>query len=135
MAVEQMNETPNLLIQLGEALRPFGSLVFLMLLCGGAVWVVMAFRFNREDHHRFEASVDNGFNRCEANVNRGFSRSEANVETLRKESWKDSKQTRDEIAAGRKESREDSRETKALLRSIDSRLDRIIDRMPPDQPG
>lgn len=124
MTAEQMNETPNLLIQLGEALGPFGSLVFLMFLCGGAVWVVMSVRFNREDHHRFEASVDKGFNRCEANV-----------ETLRKESWKDSQETRDEVVAGRKESREDSRETKALLRSIDSRLDRIIDRMPPDQPG
>lgn len=113
MAAEQINETPNLLIQLGEALGPFGSLLFLLLLSGGTVWVVMSVRINREDHQRLERGI----------------------ESLREETREDSRRIREDLQAWRKESREDSRETKGRLRSIDTRLDQIVDRKPPSQPG
>ena len=111
MVVEQMNETPNLLIQLGEALGPLVSLVFLLLLSGGAVWVVMSVRFTRDDHRRFEADVATLRKESWKDSNQ----TRHDIENLRKESWKDSKETRDDMRAGRKESREDSRETKSLL--------------------
>ena len=101
-----MNETPNSLIQLGEALGPVASLVVVLLLCGGAVWVVMSVRRNKDDHDRLEAKIDKGFGRLETKL----------------ELW-------------RKEFREDSKETRELIRAINSRLDGIIDGMPPDQPG
>lgn len=105
MAAEQINETPNLLIQLGEALGPFGSLLFLLFLSGGTVWVVMSVRFNREDHQRLERSIDDGLERLGKMI-----------ASLRKESWEDTQ-------AWRKESREDSKETRERLREINSRLD------------
>ena len=107
MVVEQMNETPNLLIQLGEALGPWGSLVFLLLLSGGAVWVVMSVRRNKEDHDRLETKVD-----------RSFARLEEAVHTFRES-------VEGKIERSRKESRDE-------LRAINTRLDRIIDRKPPD---
>ena len=60
-----MNETPNVLIRLGEALGPEGALVVLLLVCAGAVWVVMSVRSNQADHARFEANVDEGLERLE----------------------------------------------------------------------
>lgn len=109
MAAEQINETPNLLIQLGEALGPFGSLLFLLLLSGGTVWVVMSVRFNREDHRRLERSI----------------------ESLREETREESRETRNEMRGWHA----DLRETRGRLRSIDTRLDQIVDRKPPSQPG
>ena len=90
-----MTQIPNILVQLGEVLGPGGSIVVLLLLCGGAVWVVMAIRSNQADHARVEAMI----------------------ERLRKES------------------REDAKEIRAEIRAINSRLDQLIGRMPPDQPS
>lgn len=134
MVVEQMNETPNLLIQLGEALGPLGSLVFLLLLCGGAVWVVMSVRFNRDDHHRFEAKVDNGFERLEAKVDTVRESVHAVRESVAGKVDKGRESVVGKIESLHNESREDSSETRELLRAINSRLDMIIDHMPPDRP-
>lgn len=101
-----MNETPNSLIQLGEALGPVASLVILLLLCGGAVWVAMSVRRNKDDLDRLEAKIDKGFGRLETKL----------------ELW-------------RKEFREDSKETREIVRAINSRLNRIVDGTPSDQPG
>ena len=106
MVVEQMNETPNLLIQLGEALWGGGLFVVLLFLCGGTVWVVMSVRSNKVDHERLETKIDKGLERLEGKV-----------ETLRKEA------------------REDAKETREQLRSINTRLDGIIGQKPPDPPG
>ena len=57
-AAETMNQAPNILIQLGEALGPRGAFVVLLLLCTGAVWVVMAIRSNKNDHARVEAMIE-----------------------------------------------------------------------------
>ena len=124
MAAETMNQTPNLLIQLGGALGSGGALVVLLFICGGSVWVVMAVRRNKDDHDQLRASI----------------------ETLRKENREDSKEIRAKIDDSRKESQEDSKEIRAKiddsrkenredLRAINSRLDQLIDRKPPDRPG
>ena len=112
-----MNETPNFLIRLGEALGHVGSLIVLLLICAGAVWVVMAIRRNQDDHARIENNVDAGFERLEKKIDAGFERVEGKVES------------------SRKEARDESKETRAELRSINSRLDQLIGRKPPDQPS
>ena len=99
MTAEQMNETPNFLIQLGEALGPWGSLVVVLSLCGGAIWVVMSVRSNKVDHDRLEAKIDKGLDRLEGMVNKGRESVEGKIENLHKES-------RDEMQAWRKETRE-----------------------------
>ena len=118
MAAETMNQTPNLLIQLGEALGPAVSpVVVLLLLFGGAIYVVMAVRRNWDDHARLQANIE---------TLRKESRE--GIEALRKESREDSKEIRAKIDDSRKETREE-------LRAINSRLDQLIDRKPPDRPG
>ena len=113
-----MNQAPNFLIQLGEALGPVGSLlVVLLLLLGGAIYVGMAVRQNWKDHARIESKIDNG-----------SARLGAEIASWREESREDSKETRAKIDAWGEETREE-------LRSISSRLDQLIDRMPPDETG
>ena len=138
MAAEQMNETPSFLIQLGEALGPWGSLVFLLLLCGGAVWVVMSVRRNKEDHDRFKAKVDNGFNRLETKVDSSFARLEGSVDTVGesvhtfRESVEGKIHTFRESVEGKIES--SRKESRDELRAINTRLDGIIGQKPPDRP-
>ena len=134
-----MNRASNILIQLGEALGPEGALVVLLLICAGSVWVVMSIRRNQDDHARIEKKVDAGFERLEKKIDFGFERLEGEVESSRKETRDESKETRAQIQAFRDETRAESKEarveTRAELRSINARLDRIIDGTPPDQPG
>ena len=117
MTAEQMNETPNFLIQLGEALGPWGSLVVVLWLCGGAIWVVMSVRSNKDDHDRFEAKVDKGFERLEGKIDTVG----ASVHTVRE-------RLEGKIENSRKESRDE-------LRAINTRLDRIIGQKPQDRPA
>ena len=84
-----MYRMPNILVQLGEALGSGGSLVALLLLCGGAVWVVMSIRRNKDDHDRLEGKID---------------------------AWR--KEARDEIQAWRKEARDELRAINARLDRI-----------------
>ena len=116
-----MNRATNILIQLGEALGPQGAFVVLLLLCAGAVWVVMAIRANQADHARVEAKIDKGLERVEGKVDTGHVRLEGKIESSRKEA--------------RAESKEARAETRAELRAINSRLDQLIGRKPPDQPS
>ena len=152
-AVETMNQMPNILVQLGEALGSGGSIAVLLLLCGGTVWVVMSVRRNKDDHDRLLVNIESL--RKESQEDSKETRGE--IESLRKESQEDSKETRGKIEGlgketrgkiddlGKetrakiddlgKETREDSKETQETLRSISSRLDQLIDRKPPDRPG
>ena len=141
-----MNETPNFLIRLGEALGPVGSLVFLLLLCGGAVWVVMAIRRSRDDHARIEKKVDAGFERLEKKIDAVVEHLEGKIdvgvecvggkiESSRKATREESKEVRAAVQGLRKESREDAQEIREMIRAINRRLDRIIDGRPPNQPG
>lgn len=130
-----MNRATNILIQLGEALGPQGAFVVLLLLCAGAVWVVMAIRTNQADHARVEKKIDTGLERVEGKVE--SLRKEAREES--KEARAESKETRAQIQALRDETRAESNEaraeTRAELRAINSRLDQLIGRKPPDQPS
>ena len=146
-----MNRATNILIQLGEALGPQGAFVVLLLLCAGAVWVVMAIRSNQADHARVEKKIDTGLERVEGKVDTGLERVEGKVDTghvrlegkiesSRKEAREESKEARDEsketraqIQALRDETRAESREARAELRAINSRLDQLLGRKPPDQ--
>ena len=99
---------PNILIQIGEALGANSSLALLLLLCGGSVWIVMSIRRNADDHNRLEAKID------------GW-REESREEI---KGWR--KESRDEMQDWRKESRDE-------LKAVNSRLDRILERLPPKQ--
>ena len=57
------------------------------------------------------------------------------LQAWRKEAREDSKEAQKEMQAWRKEAREDSKEAQKELRTINLRLDGIIDRKPPDQTG
>lgn len=137
-----MNRATNILIQLGEALGSQGAFVVLLLLCAGAVWVVMAIRTNQADHARVEKKIDTGLERVEGKVDTGHVRLEGKIESSRKEAREESKEARDEsketraqIQALRDETRAESREARAELRAINSRLDQLLGRKPPDQPS
>ena len=138
-----MNETPNFLIRLGEALGPVGSLVFLLLLSGGAVWGVMSIRRNRDDHARIEKKVDTGFERLEKKIDAVVEHLEGKidvgVEHLEAKIDVGVECVGGKIESSRKETRAESKETRAEtraeLRSIIARLDQLIGRKPPDQPG
>ena len=91
---------PNILVQIGEALGTAGSLVLLLLIVGGSVWVVMSVQRNRADHDRLESKVDE----------------------LRKETREQFKEIRGEI-----------KQTREQIKEISSRLDRIIECLPPLQ--
>ena len=134
-----MSQFPNILVQLGELLGPGGSIVVLLLLCAGAVWVVMAIRSNQADHARLEAKVDKGLERIEGKVDDLRVHLEGKVDDLRVhlEGKIDDGHVRLEgkIENSRNETRDDAKETRAELRSINSRLDQLIGGKPPDQPG
>lgn len=94
----------NVLVQLGEALGSEGSLVALLLVVGGGVWIVMSVRQNKRDHDRLEAKHD---------------RLDAKIDDLRRE-------TRAEFKEVRKEVKEEFKE-------VHKRLDRILERLPPPE--
>ena len=126
-----MNETPNFLIRLGEALGPVGSLVFLLLLSGGAVWVVMSIRRNQDDHARIESKVET----LRKEIREESRETRAQIQALCNETQAESKETREEIQIVRRESHGDAQVTREMIRAINRRLDRIIDGTPPNQPG
>ena len=94
----------------------------------------MSVRFNTDDHHRFEAKVDNGFERLEAKVDTVRESVHSVRESVAGKIDKGRESVAGKIESLHKESREDSSETRELLRAINSRLDMIIDHMPPDRP-
>ena len=117
---------PNILIQLTEALGVGGWVVVLLFLCGGSVWVVMAVRRNRDDHDRLDGKIDNGLAHLAAAIETSRKESRDEMQAWRKESREDRKEfqkemqawrkeSRDEMQAWRKESREDSKETGAKI--------------------
>ncbi len=128
MTAEQINETPNFLIHLGEALGPLGSLVFVLSLCGGAIWVVMSVRRNKVDHDRLEAKIDKGLDRLEGMVNKGRESVEGKIDTVGASVHTVRESVEGKIENSRKESRDE-------LRAINSRLDGIIGQKPHDRPA
>ena len=126
MTAEQMNETPNFLIQLGEALGAGGLFVVLLFLCGGTVWVVMSVRSNKADHDRLEAKIDKGLECLEGNVDTVRESVHTVRESVEGKIDKDRESVEGKIESSRKESRDE-------LRAINSRLDGIIGQKPPDR--
>ena len=110
---------PNILIQLTEALGVGGWVVVLLFLCGGSVWVVMAVRRNRDDHDRLDGKIDNGLAHLAAAIETSRKESRDEMQAWRKESREDRKEFRDEMQAWRKESREDSKETRAMIEGLE----------------
>ena len=137
-----MSQFPNILVQLGELPGPGGSIVVLLLLCAGAVWVVMTIRRNQDDHARVEAMIET----LRMETREESKETRAQIQALRMETREESKESRaemqtwrqesrEEIQALRNEVREESKETRAQIRSINSRLDQLIGGKPPNQPG